>query len=131
MLDSYFIYIRSLFHSSEFCLICLAHLIGSDMVCPEEGAIFDCAKDDGTLIEWIVSSTCGSFYHTSFSSSSYVGRTKDVTLCSTNLMFTVTSLTRFSISVTLTIHTPVMLNGTRIIWEGQTLTLHVLSCKLI
>ena len=101
------------------------------MVCPEEDAIFDCASDT-TLIEWRVSSTCGSLdYQTSFSSSSYVGRTKDVTLCFTTLMFTVTSLTRFSISVTLTIHTPVLLNGTRITCEGQTLTLHVLSSKLI
>ena len=110
-------------------LVRLGLLSGSDVVCPEEDAIFDCASDT-TLIEWTVSSTCGSFdYRTSFSSTSYVGRTKDVTLCSTTLMFTVTSLTSSSISVTLTIHTPVLLNGTRIYCEDQTVTLHVLSSK--
>ena len=46
-------------------------------------------------------------------------------------MFTVTSLTSSSISVTLTIHTPVLLNGTTISCGGQTGTLHVLSSKLL
>ena len=38
-------------------------------------------------------------------------------------MFTVTSLTSTSISVTLTIHTPVLLNGTSIACGEQTETL--------
>ena len=110
-------------------LVRLGHLSGSDMVCPEEDAIFDCTSDT-TLIEWTVSSTCGSLdYQTSFSFTSYVGRTRDVTLCSTTLMFTVTSLNISSISMTLTIRTPVLLNGTRIYCEDQTVTLHVLSSK--
>ena len=112
-------------------LVCFGILSGSDIVCPDEDAIFDCASDT-TLIEWIVTSTCGSFdYETSFSSTSSVGHTRDATLCSTTLMFTVTSLTSSSISVTLTIHTPVLLNGTRISCEDQTVTLLVLlSSKL-
>ena len=101
------------------------------MICSEEEAIFDCARIDTTLIEWRLTSTCGSFdYETSFSSTSSVGQTRDDTLCSTTLMFTVTSLTSSSISLTLTIHTPVLLSGTRISCGGQTVTLHVLSSKL-
>ena len=46
-------------------------------------------------------------------------------------MFAVTSLTSSSISVTLTIHTPVLLNGTRIACGGQTVTLDVLSSKVL
>ena len=101
------------------------------MVCPEEDAIYKCTRGDGTLIDWMITSTCGSLdYYTSFSSSSSVGQSIVDTLCSTTLMFTVTSLTSSSISVTLTIHTPVLLNGTRITCEGQTVMLHVLSSKL-
>ena len=101
------------------------------MICSEEEAIFDCARIYTTLIEWRLTSTCESLdYQTSFSSTSSVGHTRDATLCSTTLMFTVTSLTSSSISVTLTIHTPVLLNGTRISCGGQTVTLHVLSSKL-
>ena len=40
-------------------LVCLVNLSGSDMVFPEEDAIFDCASDT-TLIGWRVTSTCGS-----------------------------------------------------------------------
>ena len=83
------------------------------------------------MIEWQVSSTCGSGdLRESFSRNQHVGHTRDATLCSTTLIFTVTSLTSSSISVTLTIHTPVLLNGTTILCEGQTVTLHVLSSKL-
>ena len=82
------------------------------------------------MIEWQVSSTCGSEdLRVSFSRNQHVRHTRDATLCSTTLMFTVTSLTSSSISVTLTIHTPVLLNGTIISCEGQTVTLHVLSSK--
>ena len=46
------------------------------MVCPEENAIFHCAGDT-TLIEYRVTSTCGSLdYETSFSSSSSDGHTR-------------------------------------------------------
>ena len=100
------------------------------MVCPEEDAIYKCTRGDGTLIDWMVTSTCGSLdYRTSFSSTSSVGQSIVGTLCSATLMFTVTSLTS-SISVTLTIHTPVLLNGTRISCQDQTVALHVLSSKL-
>ena len=79
---------------------------------------------------WRITLTCGRFdYRTSFSSASSVGDTRDATLCSTTLMFTVTSLTCSSISVTLTIHTPVLLNGTRITCGGETQTLKLLPCK--
>ena len=40
-------------------LVCLGLLSGSDIVCPEDDAIFDCASDT-TLIEWWLTSTCGS-----------------------------------------------------------------------
>ena len=101
------------------------------MVCPQEYAIYKCTRGDGTLIYWRITSTCGSLdYETSFSSSSSVGESIVDTQCSTTLMFTVTSLTSSSISVTLTIHTPVLLNGTRISCEGQTVMLYVLSSKL-
>ena len=44
------------------------------MVCPDEDAIFNCTRSDGTLIYWMVTSTCSSLdYQTSFSSSSSVG----------------------------------------------------------
>ena len=73
---------------------------------------------------------CGSLdYETSFSSSSSVGESIVDTLCSTTLMFTVTSLTSSSISVTLTIHTPVLLKGTRMMCDGQTMMLYALSSK--
>ena len=102
------------------------------MVCPEENAIFDCTRSDGTLIGWRVTSTCGSLdYETSFSSTNLVGNTRGATLCSTTLMFRVISCSSSSISVTLTIHTPVQLNGSRISCRGQTVTLDVLSSKLI
>ena len=102
------------------------------MVCPDEDTIYKCTRGDGTLIEWTVTSTCGSLdYETSFGSFSSVGESIVDTLCSTTLMFTVTSLTSSSISVTLTIHTPVLLNGTRITCEGQTMTLHVLPSKFV
>ena len=101
------------------------------MVCPEENAIFDCTRSDGTLIGWRVTSTCGSLdYETSFSSTNLVGHTRNVTLCSTALMFRVVSRSSSSISVTLTIHTPVQLNGSRISCRRQTVTLDVLSSKL-
>ena len=101
------------------------------MVCPEEEAIFKCTRGDGTLIYWRMTSTCGSFdYETSFTSSSLVGESIVDTLCSTTLMFTVTSLNSSSISVNLTIHTPVLVNGTRITCGGQTKMLYVLSSKL-
>ena len=101
------------------------------MVCPEEDAIYKCTRGDGTLIDWMIASTCGSLDHeSSLSSSSSVGESIIDTLCSTTLMFTVTSLTSSSISVTLTIHTPVLLNGTRINCGGQNVMLHVLSSKL-
>ena len=74
---------------------------------------------------WITS-TCGSSdYETSFSSTTSVGHTRYATLCFTVFMFTVSSLTSSSISVTHAIHIPVLLNGTRITCEGQTVTLHV------
>ena len=102
------------------------------MVCPEEDAIYKCTRGDGTLIEWMITSTCGSLdYDTSFSSSSSVGQSIVDTLCSTTLMFTVNSLTSSSISMTLTIHTPVLLNRTIITCGGQSAMLHVLSSKFV
>ena len=81
---------------------------------------------------WQITSTCGSLdYRTSFSATSSVRLTRNVALCSTTLMFTVTSLTSSSISVTLTIHTPVLLNGTTISCEGQTQTLKLIPRKFI
>ena len=112
-------------------LIRLGYLNGSNIVCAEEKAIFDCARIVGTLIGWTVTSTCGSYdYEISFSFTSSVGESIVDTLCSTTLMFTVTSLTSSSISVTLTIRTLVLLSGTIISCGGQTVTLHVLSSKL-
>ena len=114
----------------NFHLDCWGLLTGTD-VCPEDNAVFDCGIDYRTVIQWQVSSTCGSRNaRESFSSNHYVGYTRDVALCSVSLIFTVTSLTSSSISVTLTIHTPVLLNGTIISCGGQTLTLNVFSSKL-
>ena len=102
------------------------------MVCPDEYAIYKCTRGDGTLINWMITSPCGSLdYRTSFSSTSSVGEFIVDTKCSATLMFTVTSLISSSISVILTIHTPVLLNGTRISCQGQTVTLHVLSSKFL
>ena len=55
------------------------------MVCPDDNAIFDMRQ--------VLSS---------------VGHTREATLSSTTLMYTVTSLTSSSISVTLTIHIPAL-----------------------
>ena len=112
-------------------LDCLGRLTGRDNVCPDDTAIYNCSIDFGNVIEWQVSSTCGSGdLRESFSRNQHVGHTRDVTLCSTTLMFSVTSLTSSSISVSLIIHTPVLLNGTRITCGGQTVALQVLSSKL-
>ena len=112
-----------------FNLACLGLLSGSDMVCPEEDAIYKCTRGDETLLDWMITSTCGSLdYWTSFSSSSSVGESIVGTLCSTTLIFTVTSLTSSSISGALTIHTPALLNGTRISYGGKTVScMYVLS----
>ena len=96
------------------------------MVCPEDAAVFNCSIDESTVIEWQISSTCGSGDVRRSFNRNNVGHTRVVTLCSTNLMFTVVLRTSSSISVTLTLHTPVLLNGTRISCGGQTVTLHIL-----
>ena len=116
-----------------FSLDCSTTLDRSETRCLEDDAIFHCSSIQGgtTVMSWQVTSTCGSRnYRTSFSSTSTVGQTRDVTLCSTTLMFTVTSLTSSSISVTLTIHTPVLLNGTRVTCEDQSQTMKLIPCKL-
>ena len=115
-----------------FLLVCLGLLSGSDIVCSDEDAIYQCTRGDGTLINWMINSACGSLdYRTSFSSTSSVGELIVDTLCSATLTFAVTSLTSSSISVTLTIHTPVLLNRTRITCQGQTVILHVFSSKFL
>ena len=102
------------------------------MVCPEEAAVFNCSIDYSPVIEWRIYSTCGSGdIRRSFSRNHHVGYTRVDTLCSTTLMFAVTSLTSSSISVTLTIHTPVLLNGTRISCGGQSLTLILIPSRFI
>ena len=99
--------------------------------CSEDDAIFHCIVHDDTVKGWQITSTCGSReYRTSFSSTRTVGHTSTATLCSTTLMFTVTSLTSSSISVTLTIHTPMPLNGTRITCSDQSQTLKLLPSEL-
>ena len=99
-------------------------LTGRSMVCPGDAAVFNCSKDYSTVIEWRISSTCGSGdVRRSFTITQHVGYTIEVTLCSTTHMFTVTSLTSSSISVTLTIYTPVLLNGTRISCGNSSYTL--------
>ena len=106
----------------------LTQLKGSNVVCPEDDSIFHCTRDSGSVIDWQITSSCrDQDYRTSFSSSSPVGHTRDATLCATTLMFTVTSLTRSSISVTLTVHTPVLLNGTTVSCMDQMQTLHIYS----
>ena len=70
------------------------------MVCPEEDGIFKCTRDNVTLINWRITSTCGSLdFQTSFSSTSSVGQSLVDTLCFTPLTFTFTSLTRSSIQM--------------------------------
>ena len=87
----------------------------SDNLYPENDAIFLCFVHDLVVMHGQITSTCESLdYKTSFSSCSTVGHIRCGTLCSTFLMFTVTSLTSSSISVTLTIYTPVLLSETRI-----------------
>ena len=104
----------------------------SDSLCPENDAIFLCFVHDCVVMHWQITSTCESLdYRTSFSSSSSVGHTRCCTLCSTSLMFTVTSLTSSSYSVTLTIYTPVQLNGTRISCEDQSQTMKLHPSKFI
>ena len=101
------------------------------MVCPEDAAVFNCSIDESTVIEWQISSTCGSGDVRRSFNRNNVGHTRNVTLCSATLNFTVTSLTSSSISATLTIHTPVVLNGTRISCGGQTVTLILFPSKYI
>ena len=111
-----------------FFLDCLTTFNNSNTLCLEDDAIFHCIIYGGTLMSWQITSTCGSVdYRTSFSSTSSVGNTRGVTLCSTTLMFTVTSLTSSSISVTLTIHTPVLLK--RISCQDQSQTLKLLPSE--
>ena len=134
LVEVYFISCSSfiIYLSFLFSLDCFTTLDRSETRCPEDDVIFQCSVQDGAAMSWQVSSTCGSGdYRTSFSSSSAVGDTRSATLCSTTLMFTVTSLTRSSISVILTIHTPVLLNGTRIACEGQSQTMKLLPCESI
>ena len=131
-----FIFIESVLVFIYLCnflyIDCWGRLTGIDIVCSEDPiAVFNCSINYSTVIEWRVSSICGSGnFRESFSRNDQVGYTRYATLCSTTLMFTVTSLTSSSISVTLTIHTPVLLNGTRITCGGQTVTLDVLSSKI-
>ena len=101
------------------------------MVCSEDAAVFNCSIDESTVIEWQISSTCGSGDVRRSFNRNNVGHTREVTLCSTTLMFTVVLRTSSSISVTLTIHTPVLLNRTRISCGGQTVTLIIFPSKFI
>ena len=73
---------------------------------PWDAAVFNCSSDYSTVIEWRISSTCASGdVRRSFSINQHVGYTIEVTLSSITLMFTVTSLTSSSISVTHYLHT--------------------------
>ena len=112
-----------------FFLDCLTTFHNSN-TCSEDDAIFHCIVHDNSVTSWRITSTCESMdYITSFSATSSIGETRNGTLCSTTLVFTVTSLTSSSISVPLTIHTPVLLNGTRISCEGQSQTLKLLPSE--
>jgi len=104
-------------------LDCLTHLSRSEILCPEDNSTFHCSVHEDTVMDWQIASTCGTLdYRTSFSSSSSVGLPRIVTLCSATLNFTVTSLTSSSIRVTLSIHRPVLLNGSRIKCNYQSTT---------
>jgi len=90
-------------------------LTGDAVVCTREVANFKCSRNGVAFISWEVQSTCGSRnLKTGFSSSTLVGFTSNRSLCNSLLTFIVTSLTNFSICVTLTIHRPLLLNGSRI-----------------
>ena len=113
-----------------FFLDCLTTFNNGNTLCLEDDTIFHCNIYGGTLMSWQITSICGSRnYRTSFSSTSSVGHTRDATLCSTTLMFTVTSLTSSFIGVTLTIHTPVLLNGSRISCEDKSQILKLLPSE--
>ena len=113
-----------------FTLDCSTILDKSEALCPDDDAVYHCIVEVSVMI-WDITSTCGSLVYSLFSSTSSVGQTRNYTLCSTTLMFTVTSLTSSSISATLTIHTLVQLNGTTILCNGQQQTLIFLPSKFV
>jgi len=87
-------------------------------------------RNDGNFISWTIPSTCGTNEYTNgIMSSNQVGFAENASLCNSQLIFTVTFANSSSISVTLTIHQPVLLNGTRISCRDQSTTLNILSSK--
>ena len=118
--------------SNTFSLDCSHTLDRNETLCPDDDAIYHCSIPSGPLMIWHIASTCGGQgLQIHFSSTSSVGDTRIFTLCSTTLMFTVTSITSSSISVTLTIHTPVLLNGTIISCQSQSQRLILLPSKFV
>ena len=77
-------------------------------------------------------STCGTgSISRGFNTLSRIGSSYGVRLCNTTLIFTLTSATSSSISSTLTIDRPLLLNGTRITCVDETVQLLVVTSKSI
>ena len=92
-------------------------------------AILHCNVLDGTLIGWKITSILMAVVYTTVQRLAPLvplDKRAGHSLCFTTLMFTITSLTSSSSMVTLNIQTSVLLNGTRILFEGQSQTLKLL-----
>ena len=74
-------------------------------------------------------SKCGTASR-SFNTLNQVGTSSNVRLCNSTLIITLTSITSSSISSTLTIDRPLLLNGTRITCVDETVQLLVVTSKL-
>jgi len=104
-------------------------LVGPGLVCSSDVATYQCTRrGGGSLIPWTVSSNCETGDMTrSFSSYDMRNAVEVSTLCNFTLMLSLTSVTSSSISSTITIDRPVLLNGTRITYNRETVQLFVVT----
>ena len=106
-------------------------LVGPGPVCSSDVASYQCTRSGETIISWAVMSTCGTnSIGRSFNYFNQIGATYNVRLCSSTLIFTLTSVTSSSSSSTLTIDRPLLLNGTRITCVDETVQLLAVNSKL-
>ena len=106
-------------------------LIGPGPVCSSDVASYKCTRSGVTVIGWTVRSTCGTrSISRGFATPSPIGTTIHARLCNSTLIFSLTSTTSSSISSTLSIDRPLLLNGTRITCRDETVQLLVVTSKL-
>ena len=108
------------------------NLVGQGPVCSSDVTSYQCTRSGGTTISWAIMSTCGTnSVGRSYNYFNQVGATYNVRLCSSTLIFSLTAITSSSISSTLTIDRPLLLNGTRITCVDETVQLIVVTNKLL